>query len=37
MGVPSEIVNSLLILEHRYVHVMEKLLLWVVFFPLSCG
>jgi hypothetical protein len=28
---------SLLMLERRYSHMMEKLLLWVVFSPLSSG
>jgi hypothetical protein len=30
VGVQSDVVNSMLMLEHRYFHVMEKLLLWLV-------
>ncbi len=37
VGVESDIVKSILMLEHRSFHVMEKLLLWLVFLPLSCG
>jgi hypothetical protein len=33
VGVQSEVVNSILMLEQRYFHVMEKLLVWLVFFP----
>ena len=35
--VESDVVNSILMLEHRSFHMMEKLLLWLVFLPLSCG
>lgn len=35
--VPSDVVTSILILERRYFQVMEKLLLWVEFSPLSSG
>jgi len=31
VGVQSDIVTSILMLERRYSHVMEKLLVWVVF------
>ena len=35
VGVLSDVVNSRLILEQGYFHVMEKLLVWLVFLPLS--
>jgi hypothetical protein len=35
VGVQSEVVNSIFMLERRYSHVMEKLLLWLVFSLLS--
>jgi hypothetical protein len=31
VSVQSDVVNSILMLEQRYFHVMEKLLLWLVF------
>ena len=37
VSVQSEVVTSLLMLKQRYFHAMEKLLLWVVFSPLSSG
>src|SRR5215469_16824958 len=37
VGVESDVVNSILMLEHRSFHVMGKLLLWLVFFPLCSG
>jgi len=37
VGVESNVVNSILMLEQRYFHVMEKLLVWLVFLPLSYG
>jgi hypothetical protein len=37
VGVQSEVVTSILMLEQRYSQVMEKLLLWVMVFPLSSG
>ncbi len=35
VGVQSEVVNSIFMLERRDAHVMEKLLLWLVFSLLS--
>src|SRR2546423_7643593 len=35
--VESDVVNSILMLEHRSFHMMEKLLLWLGFLPLSFG
>jgi hypothetical protein len=35
VGVQSDVVTSILMLERRYSHLMEKLLLWVVFSSLS--
>jgi hypothetical protein len=35
VGVQSEVVNSIFMLERRDSHVMEKLLLWLVFLLLS--
>jgi pyruvate/2-oxoglutarate dehydrogenase complex dihydrolipoamide dehydrogenase (E3) component len=37
VGGQSDVVTGLLMLEQRYSHVMEKFLLWVMFFPLSSG
>ena|GEM_PF-5901454 len=37
VGVVSDVVDSILMLEQRYFHMMEKLLLWLVFLPLSGG
>jgi hypothetical protein len=37
VGVQSEVVNSIFMLERHYSHVMEKLLVWLEFFPLSSG
>ncbi len=37
VGVQSEVITSLLMLKQRYFHVREKLLLCVVFSPLSSG
>jgi hypothetical protein len=37
VGVESDVVYSILMIEQCYFHVMEKLFLWLVFFPLSSG
>jgi hypothetical protein len=37
VGVQSEVVNSMLMLEQQNLHVMEKLLVWLVYLPLSSG
>jgi hypothetical protein len=37
VGVHSDVVTSILMLERHYAHVMEKLLVWVEFSPLSSG
>jgi hypothetical protein len=31
VGVPSDVITSILLLERYYAHVMEKLFLWLVF------
>jgi hypothetical protein len=33
----SGVVNIMLMLEQRQSHVMEKLILWIVFLHISCG
>jgi hypothetical protein len=37
VSVESDVVNSILMLGQRYFHVMEKLLVWLVFLSLSSG
>ena len=37
VGEESDVIHSILMIEHCYFHVMEKLFLWLVFFPLSSG
>jgi hypothetical protein len=37
VGVESDVVDSILMLEQPYFHMMEKLLVWLVFLPLSSG
>jgi len=37
VGVESDVVTSILMLARHYSHGMEKLLVWVVFSPLSSG
>jgi hypothetical protein len=37
VGVLSDVVDSIRMLEQRYFHMVEKLLVWLVFLPLSSG